>query len=134
MGSVAVIVVFAQAILGGCIRHLPNLTVGRLHLLGAFAAFGCVFFAVKTARETDRAAFRWPCRILETLLTLQILLGVEVWMAWMKRFFYPNEAGLESTATQMLRSSHYLVGSLVFAATVVLTVKAFATSRAEATA
>ena len=67
------------------------------------------------------------------LLTVQVLLGAEAWMAWMKRHFNPASAIEESGAMQLVRSAHYVVGAFLFATTVALTVKAYwAPARLEA--
>lgn len=113
-----------QTVLGGLIRHKNLATGARLHLLGAFVVFAFVFVAIKFARETDYASFKLSARVLMGLLTIQVVLGAEAWMAWMKRYFAPETALTESTAIQLMRSSHYLVGALLFATMAALTAKA----------
>lgn len=130
---ITVAVMYAQLVLGGFIRHKDILLAGRLHLIVAFVVFAFVFVVIKTARETDSGSFKVLSRVLMALLTVQVLLGAEAWMAWMKRHFAPAMALQESTAMQLTRSAHYVVGAFLFAAMVALTVKAlWAPTRSEA--
>jgi cytochrome c oxidase assembly protein subunit 15 len=124
---------YGQLILGGFIRHKDVLVAGRLHLLNAFVVFAFLWVVIKYAREADYDSFKTYSRVIMALLTVQILLGAETWMAWMKRHFLPHTAIEESSAMNLVRSAHYVVGAFLFATTVALTVKAFwAPARMEA--
>ncbi len=57
-------------------------------------------------------------------MALQILLGVEAWMPWMRRVFDASVANSETMGVLTLRSLHYLVGTLLFANVVVIALKA----------
>jgi cytochrome c oxidase assembly protein subunit 15 len=116
---------YAQIVFGGFIRHKDLLVAGRLHLIGAFVVFSFVWVVIKYAREANYESFKTLSRVLMALLTVQVLLGAEAWMAWMKRHFYPQAALEESAAMQLTRSAHYVVGAFIFATMVALTVKAF---------
>ena len=117
--------VYLQLVLGGMLRHQPTLLAARGHLLGAFAATAGLLWLVKLAWESD--ACRWAKRVMLGLLAVQALLGVEAWLSWMKRFFIPSAANEESPAVHWLRSGHYVVGTLLFATTVVFMLQAHRT-------
>jgi len=119
---VCVALVFSQLVLGGMVRHLNNLLTARLHLLNAFAVFAALLWLAKLAWDED---FHGSVRLLLSLLVLQILIGVEAWMPWMRRFFDPSLAIQESMAILWVRSLHYFLGTLIFANLVVITLKAY---------
>jgi len=116
--GVVVGLVFVQLVLGGMLRHQGWLLAARLHLLGAFLALGGILWLVKAA--WDEAALRTPARLLLGLVALQALLGVEAWMAWMKRAYVPLADVQESMAMHWVRSGHYVLGTLIFATAVSL--------------
>jgi cytochrome c oxidase assembly protein subunit 15 len=129
----AALAAYVQIVLGGIIRHKDVLLAGRLHLLNAFVVFALLWVVIKHAREADYESFKTLARVIMALLTVQILLGAEAWMAWMKRHFVPATAIEESSAMNLVRSAHYVVGAFLFATTVALTAKAFwAPARLEA--
>lgn len=115
---------YVQLVLGGFIRHKDVLVAGRLHLIWAFVVYSFLWVAIKYAREADYDSFKMLSRVIMALLTVQVLLGAEAWMAWMKRHFVPSAALEESPAIQLTRSAHYVVGAFLFATTVALAVKA----------
>jgi len=123
-----VVLVYLQLILGGMVRHQPTLLAARGHLLGAFVVTAGLLWLVKLAWENESC--RWPNRIILGLLAIQILLGVEAWFSWMKRFFVPLAANEESTALHWLRSGHYVTGTLLLAATVVVMLHAWRGAKA----
>ncbi|MNC97320.1 hypothetical protein D3C83_149420 [compost metagenome] len=55
---------------------------------------------------------------------MQTLLGVEAFFSWMRRALVASAAFEESAAMHWLRSAHYVVGTMLFAATVVLMLQA----------
>ncbi|MCI0684131.1 MAG: COX15/CtaA family protein [Gemmataceae bacterium] len=121
--SIAMVgVVYLQLVLGGMVRHQGNPLVARGHLLGAFVAAAGLLWLVKMAREADGCL--WTNRVILALLAVQVFLGVEAWFLWMKRVFLPHAGLEESMAMHWLRSGHYVAGTLLFAATVVLMLEA----------
>jgi heme A synthase len=120
---VCMALVFVQLVLGGMVRHMNNLVTARLHLLTAFAVMAALFWLAKLAWD-EKKGFPGSIKLLMGLLVLQILLGVEAWMPWTQRFFDLSAAGRESTAVLWVRSLHYLLGTLIFADTVVIALKA----------
>jgi heme A synthase len=123
-----VVLVYLQLVVGGMVRHQPTPLAARSHLLGAFVVTAGLLWLVKLAWENE--ACRWPNRIILGLLAVQVLLGVEAWFSWMKRYFQPLAANEESTALHWLRSGHYVVGTLLLAATVVLMLQAWRGAKA----
>jgi heme A synthase len=107
-----------QLVLGGLLRHQSTLLAARGHLVGAFVVAAGLLWLVKLAWHD--VALRGPAVLLVVLLGLQVLVGVEAWMSWMKRVYMPLAGVQESAATHWLRSGHYLLGALIFATTVAL--------------
>jgi heme A synthase len=114
------LVVFAQLLLGGVVRHQESLLGPRGHLLGAFVVVGAVIWLLILMRESElRDQFRFQRIALMALLTLQLWLGVESWLA---KFYVPS-ADLPQllpapTHAEWIRTAHYLLGTLIFATTV----------------
>jgi heme A synthase len=122
--------VYAQVAFGAFIRHFAGpdrpfsltyvLVAQRLHLLTAFAVVVAVvwaFFAVRARLTTDRT-LRRVTRLLASVVTVQVLLGVE---AWFGRFGSGVGEGAPAPGlgTDLVRSLHVLFGALLFATTVV---------------
>ncbi|MBI1830976.1 MAG: COX15/CtaA family protein [Planctomycetes bacterium] len=117
---VTVLLILAQLILGGLVRHREDLLGPRGHLLGAFLVVAAVVWLLKLIRESDGSERFATQRIaLMALLALQLWLGVESWLA---RFYTPY-ADLPQLAplpmhAEWIRTAHYLVGTLMFATSV----------------
>ena len=133
---VTVLIVFSQLILGGLVRHDQSLLGPRGHLLGAFVVVAAVVWLLKLMRESDsssplptggegpgvRGRFRVQRILLMALLTVQLLLGVESWLAKFPAGPYtdlPQFAPMPMHA-EWIRTVHYLVGTLIFSTTVVI--------------
>jgi heme A synthase len=117
------LVVLGQLVLGGIVRHQPDSLLGpRGHLLGAFVVSGAVVCVLILIRTSDlRERLHWARLALMALLSLQLLLGVESWLAK----FYVPQADLPQIApvpmhAEWVRTVHYLVGTLLFSTTVVV--------------
>ncbi len=123
-GSIVLaLIVYAQLVLGGVLRHRDFLLGTRLHLVGAFVVVGAVLWFVKTARTSDRyPGMAFAVNLLIGLVGLQVLLGIEGWLSRAQLFFYPG-VPLPAHA-DWIRSAHYVAGTLLFATTVVIAVKA----------
>ena len=118
-----VVLVFAQLVLGGMVRHLNNLVMARLHLINAFAVLAALLWLVKLTLE-ERDDGRRTVALLMGLLVVQILLGVEAWLPWLGRLIDPTLAIREPVAILWVRSLHYLLGTFIFANLMVITLKA----------
>jgi heme A synthase len=121
---VGVLVVFCQLILGGMVRHMNDVLTARLHLVNAFVVLAVLLMLARAALD-EREDYRWPIRLLLGLLALQILLGVEAWLPWTQRLLDPTLGIREPVAILWVRSLHYLLGALIFADVVVITLKAY---------
>jgi cytochrome c oxidase assembly protein subunit 15 len=117
-----VLLVYGQLVLGGVLRHKDFPLGSRLHLAGAFVVVGAVFWLVKVTREGGRPNLALPVKVLVGLVAFQVLLGIEAWLGRAQVFFRPGEP-LPDYA-DWLRSAHYVVGTLVFATSVVIALKA----------
>lgn len=117
-----VIVVFLQLILGGMMRHHLHFGLARFHLLGAFLVFAGLL-AMCQGLWREGAEYRPWVKLILGLLFVQILLGVEAWFSWSKNTFDPTSGIRESATLHWIRSGHYLIGALIFATTVVITLK-----------
>jgi heme A synthase len=119
---VTMLLVFGQLLLGGLVRHNESLLGPRGHLLGAFVVSLAVIWLLKLIHECEsRERFRAQRVLLMALLTAQLLLGVESWLAK----FYTPQADLPQLLpmpvhAEWVRTVHYLVGTLVFSTTVVV--------------
>ncbi len=121
--TIAVLVVFVQLVLGGVARHQESLLGPRGHLFGAFVTVGAILWLLILMKQTENAGASNPFRVervlLMTLLTLQLVLGMESWLA---RFYVPGsnlpQLAPVPTHQEWLRTAHYLVGTLIFATTV----------------
>ena len=114
--------IFIQIIFGAIVRHLLDPLAQRLHILLAFVVLGMVFWLVARVRRAgcERVIRRWS-HLLAILVCIQPIFGVE---AWIRRFgtmtlpdMVPSSFGLD-----LARSGHHVLGTLIFATSVVLTV------------
>jgi len=116
--------VYAQIVLGVLLRHTYDPWAQRGHLLTAFiAAIGVVWLVRLAWVEGDRA-LRIAAICLAGALGLQLALGVEVWMAQLSHFTWPE--ALPMTPYRIaIRTAHVLGGSLLLSATVAVSVLAW---------
>jgi len=117
---VCVALVLCQLILGGVIRHESSLIVARVHLIGSFVVVIALVRLARLALREKEVYHGWSW-LLMGLLTLQVLLGVEAGVNWMARYFNPTFD--ESFGLMLMRTSHYFIGSLLFAVTAVLALR-----------
>jgi cytochrome c oxidase assembly protein subunit 15 len=117
---ITMFVVFAQLFLGGLVRHQQSVIGPRGHLIGAFVVTGAVVWLLFLIWDSEASSrFRsQPVRLM-ALLAVQLLLGVESWLAR----FYVASADLPQLEpvrvhSEWIRTAHYLVGTLMFASTV----------------
>jgi len=115
------VLIYGQIVLGAFVRHFLDSSAQRLHVLLAFiAALGVVWLAVQLWQGTRRqTGLRSWSVVLLVLLGLQLVLGVEAWLgrfgAGMPADFLHSSAGLD-----FVRSGHFVVGTFLFATTVVV--------------
>jgi cytochrome c oxidase assembly protein subunit 15 len=117
---VTVVLVFIQLLLGGLVRHREDLLGPRGHLLGAFVVTGAIIWLLLLIRNVEsRERFRAQRILLMGFLAVQLLLGVESWLAR----FHVEGANLPQLDplpmhAEWIRTAHYLVGTMIFSTTV----------------
>jgi hypothetical protein len=96
----------------------------RLHFLTAFVATGFAVWVIVAlaSRPELRPHARIARRLLEVLLALQLILGVE---AWMKKFgtFVPWDLVRITNEYVAIRTAHALVGSCLLATALVMALR-----------
>src|SRR5262249_29696556 len=115
------LLVFGQLLVGGMVRHLDSLVGPRAHLLGAFVVVAAVVWLLKLIRESEvRNRFTVASILFMALLALQLLLGMESWLA---KYFVATSVTHEAIVpvpmhAEWVRTLHYVVGSMIFATSV----------------
>jgi heme A synthase len=120
---VTALLIYAQLVAGSVMRHRDFLLGSRLHLVGAFVVVGAVIWLLKLSRESERRErLARVAHLLAGLVGCQLLLGIEAWILRAEMVFVP---GLPLPVyADWLRSAHYVLGTLIFACSVVVALKA----------
>jgi heme A synthase len=113
-----ILLLFAQIVLGGEIRHLQDRVAQRLHVMLAFGVLAGVSLLVWELRRLRGAAWDWSLAML-VLLCVQVTLGVE---AWLGRFGsgVPVELQQSTPLLDAVRTGHFVVGMMMFSSAVVV--------------
>lgn len=129
LASYSLILVYLQLVLGAVVRHADWLLGARLHLLMAFIVVAMIAWLLNNwfSRESVPTGERSVGIFLIAILFGQLLLGME---AWLTKFYtgptnqwhMMQPLGLPQ---DLIRSFHYVTGSLVFAGTLSMTLLAF---------
>jgi heme A synthase len=121
------VAVYVQIVFGAFVRHTDVVPGPRLHLLFAFlvvAVTAVLAMGVRAFPVADRALTR-SVRLLVALLGLQLYLGAESWLAKFPASpVWPQLQPL-GPYPELLRSLHYVVGSLLFATAVVAALRVY---------
>jgi heme A synthase len=117
---VTALLVLGQLLFGGMVRHHDSLLGPRGHLLGAFVVVAAVVWLLKLIRDSQaRARFAVARILFMALLGLQLLLGMESWLAKYYIADVRHEPLLPVPMhAEWIRTAHYVVGSLIFATSV----------------
>lgn len=111
--------VFTQYVLGGLLRHQGKAL--HEHLGFAFIAAGLVIWLAMTAAASGIAWLRVPAGLLATGVLVQLALGAG---AWVTKFGFGEYVATYGSPLQVaVRTAHVLTGMLLFAATVVMTLR-----------
>jgi cytochrome c oxidase assembly protein subunit 15 len=120
--------VYGQLVLGALVRHRDYVFGARVHVLTAFVVVAVVVWLVKEVLENPGRSRQETAAalVLAGLVVLQLVLGME---AWLSKFASPealDKRALTPLAVHpdLMRSLHYVVGALVFSATVVVALQA----------
>lgn len=113
--------VYLQIIFGALLRHTESPLGPRLHLFTASAVVATVAWMAWLVydKAADQPALKRTVGILVGLVTLQVVLGIEAWLAKFPNIEWPQLRPLV-VHPEVLRSVHYLVGALLFSGSVVL--------------
>jgi heme A synthase len=120
------ILMFVQVVLGGLVRHREDLLGPRGHILGAFVVTGAIVWLLFLIRDCEsRERFRVQRLLLKGLLVVQLILGVESWLAR----FHVDGSNLPQLLplpmhSEWIRTAHYLVGAMMFSTTVAVVLTA----------
>lgn len=114
--------VYLQMVFGAIMRHLLDPLAQRLHILLAFAAvLGIIWLAVRARQLDTIGATTWLSLGLMLVVCLQPVLGVEAWIRRFGSLMLPD-AVPSTLMGDLVRSGHHVLGTLIFAGTIALTV------------
>ena len=116
LAVVAALVTYGQIVLGALVTHAGWVW---LHVAGAVAVFAVVPVATARARRTRDAVAVPLSRTILALLGLQLALGIGAYLARFSSIWIPGE----QTTMLVFPVAHRLVGGLLLASTVVLSVR-----------
>jgi heme A synthase len=113
--------VLLQLVLGAVTRHTQSALGPRGHLLIAFAVVTGVAGLMRAARDAGQMSF--AVKLLGGFLVIQLLLGVEAWMA---RFASGRLADYQPVTVHAaaVRTLHALIGSWILAIAVTIALRA----------
>jgi heme a synthase len=113
------ILVYVQIVFGALFRHTYSSWGQRGHLLTAFAVVATTVWLVREVIDLPIRDKRilLPTLCLTALVALQLFLGVEAWMVRM--------TAVDVAWQAVIRTSHVLVGSLIFASSLVTTLQSY---------
>ncbi len=117
------LVIFAQYLLGGVLRHLGS---GLYEHLG-FAVV-VLLFVIMTAIAARRSGISWLKRVAYLLLSLVLIQAALGGASWMTKYGLASAGYVaiqHSTAQVVVRTAHTVVGMLVFMTSVVYALQVF---------
>jgi cytochrome c oxidase assembly protein subunit 15 len=121
----AALLVFVQLVFGAILRHTDSALGPRGHILMAFAVVAAVAWLVKIVMDM-RASEKPPVvtiGLLTALVFAQVLLGVEALLIRFSALGLP-ELQRVTIPQGIIRTAHFLFGSLIFATTVAVALRA----------
>src|SRR5216684_1365783 len=113
------ILVYVQIVFGALFRHTFSSLGQRGHLLTAFAVVATTVWLVREVIDLPIRDKRIliPTLCLTALVAVQLFLGVEAWMVRM--------TAVDVAWQAVIRTGHVMVGSLIFACSLVITLQAY---------
>lgn len=116
--------IFIQVVFGAMVRHYPLPLPQRLHFVTAFAALAVAVWLLRAvfASPDGRGRAGWAAWALSGLIALQLYLGVEAWMAKFGAYTLPELVPV-TPAGGAIRTLHALIGSAVWATSLVLVIR-----------
>jgi cytochrome c oxidase assembly protein subunit 15 len=119
------VLVFIQLIFGALLRHTHSPLGQPGHILVALAVVTVVARLLKSVfdkREGDKS-LAVPVGFLAALVVVQVLLGIKAFFILFGSFVLP-ELQMASVPQAIIRTAHFVVGSLIFATAVVVALRA----------
>jgi heme A synthase len=111
---------YAQIVFGALVRHKLDRTAQRLHILLAFGVVVLVCWLANRLRHAE-PGLRRTSKLLFALIVAQVIVGVETWMGRFGAGTLP-ELVTPSWILNLTRSTHHLLGTAIFSASVALAV------------
>jgi cytochrome c oxidase assembly protein subunit 15 len=119
LAIVTCVFLFTQYILGGLLRHQGKAL--HEHLGFAFVAAGMAIWLAMSAAATGIAWLRAPAALVAFGIVVQLALGAG---AWVTKFGFGDYVAVYGSPLQVtVRTGHVLVGMLLFATCIVLTIR-----------
>jgi heme A synthase len=127
--------VFLQLVWGSLTRHTFHPLAQRLHFLTAFAVIAALAWFIKAVWESPSARQRLGvvAVLMAMLVALQVMLGVEAWLARFGTGELP-EMQQVTPGQAVIRTAHVLIGSWLLAISVSCALLAGAAKEARAEA
>jgi cytochrome c oxidase assembly protein subunit 15 len=127
LALLAAVLIYLQIMLGSLVRHNLFAALGqRGHLLIAFAVVIAITFLVKGIFQSPAATrgMATAATLLAAFVVLQLVLGAEAWIA---KFGSGGPADMRPVTVHqaVIRTAHFLVGSGIFATSVVIALQAY---------
>jgi cytochrome c oxidase assembly protein subunit 15 len=119
--------IYLQIIVGAVVRHLDSELAPRVHLLVAFgvvAAVTALAWSHWNTRDCDVRLSR-PLSLLVVLVGVQLFLGVEAWLSKFATGSLLIQLKPLTEYPDLTRSLHLLVGSVLFACSVVVALRVY---------
>lgn len=117
--GIAILAIAGQYLLGGMVRHLGM--VLHQHVGFAILTAMAVSWLAWSVHRSDIAWLKTPATCLVWLVVFQLVLGAGAWVT--KYGFDDYVAVLNSPLQVGVRTTHFLVGLLMFMTTIVLTIR-----------
>jgi cytochrome c oxidase assembly protein subunit 15 len=125
LSVMTVLLIFVQLVFGAILRHTDSPSGPRGHILIALVVVAAVAWLVKDVfdQRGGEKSLTVPVGLLAALVAVQVLLGVE---ALLIRFTTPGLPDLHSASFSeaIIRTAHFVLGSLIFATAVVVSLQA----------
>jgi cytochrome c oxidase assembly protein subunit 15 len=118
--------IYVQMVAGAFVRHTDSVVAPRIHMLAAFGVVAAAAALGGSCWSSREYAIRgwWLPIVLLLLVALQLFLGVE---SWLTKYTTTGYLGIQlaplTDRPDLMRSLHLLVGSLLFACSVMIALR-----------
>ena len=112
--------IYLQSIFGAVLRHTGERIDAHL-FFALLVTVHVIFILLRTMKFHERRPkLIWPARILAVLLLLQLMLGVGSYLGK-----FTSMLGLQMTVLVILTTTHMVIGALMLATSLLLTLRAY---------